>query len=744
MNAEDALRHALDLERRGRPDEAESVYRGVLAGQPGHADALHLLGILVHRRGRTAEAVELLEKAARRAPRDVHILNNLGQILKAAGRVEDAEKRFRRAIAFQPDFADAHNNLGTALAARGKAGDAEACFRRALAVDSGHGPASYNLATLLTAAGRHADAIPMLRRIIAARPEIADAHNNLGFSLLETGFEREAEVEFRAALDLDSNHADALANLGWIGVRRNNLPVAEDFLGRAVAINPHHARALSNLGVVMLRANRHAEAIEMQRRALASDPSLDEATANLAVLLMSTCAWSEYDSLIADLDARTRAAIADGRKPQEPPFLNICRSADPSMNFDVARLRGEDMMRRLALARLAPIPPATRAGRGRIVLGYLSADFKNHPVGHLVRPLFDRHDRSRFEVRAYSAGLDDGSEYRKEFERAADAFTDIRALTDREAAERIRADGVDILIDLGGYTQGNRLGVAALRPAPVGVLHAGFPGTTGGDFIDYLVADRIVVPPEDARYYSEKLIVVPGCHAPQEPPPPVGRVFSRRDEGLPDDAFVFCSFNESRKLTADVFGAWMGLLGSVPDSVLWLIRGNDLMAENLSREAAARGVDPARLIFAARRPRAEHLARLALADLALDTMPFNGAVTTGDALWAGVPVIAVRGRHFASRYSESKMAAAGLGAALVADNLTDYKALARRLAETPGELAALREKLAGARAGASLFDMAAAVRVLEQGYAEAFRLFLAGESPRHIVLDESARGLYGD
>ena len=743
MNAEDALRQALDLERVGRPDEAESVYRTVLAKQPGNADALHLLGLLSQRRGRTAEAIELLEKASRRAPRAVQILNNLGQVLKIAGQLDGAEKMFRRAIAFQPDFADAHNNLGTTLAAGKRPGDAEACFRRALVLDPGHGPAAYNLATLLTAAGRHAEAIPLFRRIVAARPNLADAHNNLGYALLETGADREAEFHFQAALGLAPDHADALANLGWISIRRNNLPAAEDFLGRAVAINPRHARALSNLGVVMLRTNRHAEAIDLQRRSLSIDPALDEAAANLAVLLMSTCAWSEYDSLIADLDARTRAAIADGRKPPEPPFLNIARSADPALNFDVARLRSEDLARRLAPLRLPTVLPSERAARPRIVLGYLSADFRDHPVGHLIRPLFGLHDRARFEVRAYSAGADDGSEYRKGFEREADAFLDIRAMTDREAAERIRAEGVDILVDLGGYTQGNRLGIAALRPAPLAVAYAGFAGTTGGDMFDYTVVDPIVVPPANARFYSEKLVVVPPCYLPHDREPIAARPFTRADESLPEGVFVFCSFNDARKITPQVFGAWMELLRDLPEAVLWLYRGNAIMAENLLREAAARSIEPARLVFGARRPKPEHLARLALADLALDTMPVNGGVTTSDALWAGVPVIAARGAHCASLGSASKLAAIGLPE-LIVDDLPASMALARRLAGDRNALAAIRSRLAANRLVTPLFDSERFARILERGYEESFRLFLEGLPARHIVLDEGARGLYGD
>ncbi|MCC7017298.1 MAG: tetratricopeptide repeat protein [Rhodospirillales bacterium] len=744
MNTNEALARARDLERAGFLDQAEAAYRAVLAALPGDVDALHLLGILAHRRGRTGEAIDLLEKASKRAPRNAVIHNNLGQLLKAAGRLDDAERRFRRAVAFRPDFADAHSNLGTTLSSLNRGEEALACFRRALAAEPGHALATYNLATLLLKNDRHDEAIPLLRAVAADGAYPADAQNNLGYALFETGDPEQAETCFRAALELDPAHADALVNMGRICAVRHETALAEDCFRRALAVRPGHARALANLGTLLQRAGRSEEALAAVRDAYAADPAMDENASTLAMLYLSTCSWNDYAPLIAELDTRTRAAVAAGGRPAEFPFLNICRVADPEYNYRVASLKSEALARRLAPRRLSAVPRAERKGRARIVLGYLSADFRNHPVGQLIRPLFGQHDRTRFEVRAYSAGPDDGSDLRKRFAADADAFVDIRALGDRPAAERIRADGVDILIELGGFTQGNRLGVSALRPAPIAILHAGYPGTTGSDFVDYLIADRIVVPPHDTRFYSEKLIVVPGCHAPQESGPVSEKTFCRKDEGLPDKAFVFCSFNEARKLTPQVFEGWLRLLKAVPESVLWLIRSNDLMVENLRREAASYGIEPSRLVFAAYRPKAEHLARLSLADLALDTTPFNGAVTTGDLLWAGVPVVTTRGAHFASRYSESKMAAAGLPRTLVARDLDEYQSIARRLASNPAELSNLRRHLAEARGTAPLFDIPSATRVLEAGYTEAFNLFVAGKPPRHIVLDDAVKGLYGD
>ena len=743
MNAKQALARAQDLERAGLLGDAEAAYRAILAARPGDADALHLLGILVHRSGRTGEAIELLEKASKRAPRDANILNNLGQLLKATGRLEDAEKRFRRAIAFRPDFADAHSNLGTTLSARNRGEEALACFRRALEAEPGHALATYNLATLLLGGDRHDEAIPLLRRLAATGAYPTDTQNNLGYALFETGEPEQAEACFRAALKLDPAHADALVNMGRISAARHEPAAAEECFRRALSVRPRHARALANLGTLLQRAGHSEEALAAARDAYAADPTMDENASTLAMLYLSTCSWKDYAPLIADLDARTRAAVAAGGRPAEFPFLNICRSADPEYNYRVASLKSEALARRLSQRRLPAVPRAERNGRARIVLGYLSADFRNHPVGQLIRPLFGRHDRTRFEVRAYSAGPDDGSDLRKGFANEADAFADIRVLGDRPAAERIRADGVDILIDLGGFTQGHRLGVSALRPAPVAVNYLGFAGTIGGDLFDYTIADRIVVPPDNARFYSEKLIVVPPCYAIHDREAIAERRFARADEGLPESGFVFCSFNEARKLTPEVFDSWMALLRDIPDAVLWLYRSNDTMADNLSREAAARGVEPARLIFARRRPKPEHLARIALADLALDTLPFNGGVTTSDTLWAGVPVVAVRGTHCASLGSASKLAAIGLSE-LIAEDMAGYMALARRYARDPAALAALKAKLAANRLTTPLFDSARFVRTLERGFEEAFRLYLEGDKPRHIVLDDAARGLYGE
>ncbi len=743
MNAAEALARARDLERAGRLGDAEAAYRAILARRPGDSDALHLLGVLVHRRGQTGEAITLLEKASKRAPRDARILNNLGQLLKAVGRLDDAEKRFRRAVAFQVGFADGHNNLGTTLSARGRDDEAIQCFQRALEAEPGHALATYNLAALLLKREIYDEAISLLDRFTGTGPIAADARNNLGFALYQIGESERAEKCFRKTLADVPAHVDAMVNMGRIHADRHDPAAAEECFRRAVAVRPDHARALANLGTVLQRARRSEEALAVMRAAHAADPAMDENASALAMLYLSTCAWSDYAPLIADLDARTRAAIAVGNRPAELPFLNICRSADPEFNFRVAALRSAALARRHARHRLAAVPPEERKNRERIVLGYLSADFRNHAVGQLAAPLFGLHDRSRFQVRAYSAGPDDGGEIRKRIAAAADAFTDIRALDDRAAAERVRVDGVDILIDLGGYTEGHRLGVAARRPAPVAVDYLGFAGTIGGDIFDYTIVDPIVVPPASAKFYSEKLIVVPPCYlihdreaiAPARP--------SRADEGLPDGAFVFCSFNEARKLTPGVFDAWMNLLRDLPGAVLWLYRSNDAMVANLNREAAARGIDPARLIFARRRPKPEHLARIALADLALDTMPFNGGVTTSDVLWAGVPVITARGTHCASLGSASKLAAIGLPE-LVADDFAGYLALARHYARAPDELATLKKKLAAHRLTTPLFDSARFVATLEQGLEEIFRRYRAGEPPRHVVLDGTVKGLYGD
>ena len=366
------------------------------------------------------------------------------------------------------------------------------------------------------------------------------------------------------------------------------------------------------------------------------------------------------------------------------------------------------------------------------MIGYLSEDFRNHPVGHLTCGLYQLHNRRDFKVYAYSYGKDDGSSYRRQIMLGCDRFVDIRSLNSLEAARRIYDDRVDILVELGGHTAGSRLDICALRPAPIQVTYLGFPGTTGAKFIDYIITDKIVSPETHDRYYSEKMVYVPHCYQVNNNRQQISEnKWCRRDFQLPERDFVFSSFNQAFKIEPVMFYTWMKILKRVPGSVLWLLRDNAIAEKNLRQAAASRQVDPRRLIFSAKMSKEDHLGRMRLADLALDTRIYNGHTTTSDCLWAGVPVIALKGSHFASRVSASILAAADLPE-LVVENIDAYEDLAIELSRNSSRLRKIKNKLHQNRMNVLLFDTHRFVHNLEKAYRKMWRGFQQGSPLQSI------------
>lgn len=731
---ETALRH----HQAGRSAEAERMYRQALAAEPDNSDALHLLGILRHQAGRSQEAIELIERAVRHGEPNEQFLNNLGQIYKAVGRYADAVACYRKAIAANPALVEAYCNLGNALSALGDDDGAAAAYQDAMRIRPGYPLALYNLGTVRLIQGKFAEAADLFRQCLARNPNNADAHNNLGLALLEQGYTGEAVECFERALAFRPTNPDCLNNLGRAFVVRDQRDRALQCFERALAAHPDHAGALNNQANLYRDLGRLEEAIAGYRRALHVNPGNNLAASNLLFALAAACAWPEHAQWAEDMDRRLRDTIGRQLEPAELPFHNVARCPDPNLNFAVARLWSMRRRRSLAGAAAAFAFQDRRCAKPKLVIGYLSRDFRNHPVGHLVYNLFRHHDRNRFVVHAYSYGADDGSCYRQRVVADCDQFSDLRTSSDDDAARRIYDDKVDILVDLTGLTQNGRLGICALRPAPVQVSYLGFPGTTGADFMDYIVTDRIVTPPEHLPYYSETPVYMPRCYQVNAGVPTnlEQRRPTRTDAGLPHDRFVFCSFCQPYKIDATVFDVWMKILAALPASVLWLYKANSPAERNLRAAAAARGVDPHRLVFAGHCPREQHLARLGLADLGLDTFVYGGHTTTTDMLIAGVPVLTLAGSHFASRVSTSILSAAGLPE-LAAATRADYKALALTLAHDRDRLTELRARLRHSHRTAPFFDTARFARALERAYEEMWHVFEKGRKPRPITVTEA-------
>jgi len=730
--ASNPLAIALEYLQAERYEEAREIYAGVLAREPDHFLCLHHLGLIAHRRGEHEAAAGLVERAIAAKPDYVEALSNLGAIYRALGRRDDAIAATRQAIALKPNFAQAHSNLGNAFEDQGQLEAALEAYRQAASLNPRFVEAHANAANVLRKLGRRDEAIGACEEIIAQRPDAAEPFFSLGNILKELSRPGQAIVAYRRAIALRPSFAEVYVNLGNVLQEQGAFEDAIGAYRESIALRPLLAEAQVNMGVALEALGRLGEAIEAYRAAVALDPNLLAVRVWLHHKRRLACDWRDIDAEEAEL----RALMASCSPPAHP-FPVLSMATTPAEQLRVARrfaagfATGGEAFRR---------PAEEAAGPRKIRIGYLSADFCRHATALLMAELFERHDSSKFEIAAYSHGPDDHSEIGARLRAAFDRFVDLRAMTDEAAAARIHADKIDILIELKGYTKDARTGISARRPAPVQVSFVGFPATTGADFIDYVIADPFVLPMDQQGAFSEKIVHLPYCYQPNDSRRQISAAAPTKAEcGLPEQGFVFCSFNNAYKITPAFFDIWMRLLKEVPGSVLWLLDANDLAKTNLCNEASSRGVDPDRLVFAPRQASPDHLARHRLADLFLDSLPYNAHTTASDALWAGLPVLTCAGATFAGRVAGSLLHAVGLPE-LVTSSTQDYEALALRLAREPEFLQGLRRRLLGNRLTAPLFDAALYARCYEAALTEMWATYVSGREPRAfaVALGEAA------
>lgn len=776
----------------GRLDDARVAYRELLAADPKHHIALHHLGIVEHQLGRSEEALRLMRACLAAQPRyaqahsDIAVVlmalgldgeaveacqtaialdasiaaahSNLGDLMQRRGNPAAAERAYGAAVALMPGFAAAHANRADALVALGRLDEADAACNAAMGLEPGlaaayavkglilhrrerlsQAVAAYQqalrldgrlalvhtrLGSVLQAQCRFADALAAHKRAIEIDPNCAPAHCNRGLTLQTMGCQEEALAAYAQALALKPDLVDALVNMGPLLHRAGRLDDALAALREAVRLAPDADFALVSLGSLLKDQGLVEEAFDVYGKLLALPNPPATARYDYCNLRRHICDWDGLD------EAERRAvavALQNGERVQ--PFAALAMACSPADHLALARnwAKGFAAEKR-TLPRAAP-------GR-RIRIGYLSSDFFQHATASLIAELIERHDRSRFETFAYCASPDDGSTMRRRLIAAFDRFAVVAGAPHAEAASRIADDGVDILIDLKGYTRSASSAIMAHRPAPVQVNYLGYPSTMGAPFIDYIIADSFIAPMSHQRFFDERIVHLPHCYQPNdrlrkaaEPRP------SRAQCGLPDGAFVFCSFNNAYKITAPIFGVWMDLLREVPSSVLWLLAANPLAIANLRGHASARGIDPERLVFAPKLPSNEHLARYPLADLFLDNLPVNAHTTASEALWSGLPVVTCAGDIFVGRVAGSLLHACGLPE-LVTHSLDDYHALALRLATDRPALSELRQRLERNRLTAPLFDIERYTHHLEAAFAHMLENARQGRAPEALAVTE--------
>jgi protein O-GlcNAc transferase len=754
----EVLQRASAALQRGDLQEAELLFKTILQTQPRHVAALNLLGIVLTQLGRFAEAETYLLRALNEYPNSDATLSNYGIVLKALNRRAEAVERFTQALAVNPAAAQTWHARGMALSELNRHDSAIGDFEKAIALSPQLIEAFYYRATSLALLNRFDDASAVFEQALALRPDLAEAWCGLGNVRYRLKQYDGALAAFDKALALKPALAEAWLGRGNVFCEIKRYDESFSNYGTALEIKPDLAAAWLGRGNVLYAIERYDEGIAACDKALALNPGLTDAwvcRGNLATVLkrygeafaaydgalsltpdlkyvagqrlyakLHMCDWTGVETQVTSLLSAIRES-----KPASVPFAILPMTSSPADQLQCARRFVVDQ---------PSFPALWRGGvysHDRIRVAYLSGNFHEHVTAVCAAGLFERHDTSRFEVSGISFGPNRNSPMRQRLQAAFERFADVHDNSDEEAADLIRRLEIDIAVDLDGHTENARLGILARRPAPIQASYLGFLGTMGADWIDYLIADKIVIPSDQQPYYAEKIVHLPDCFlvndnrlaiAPQTP--------EREAAGLPAEGFVFCSFNANYKFTRPMFEVWMRLLRAVEGSVLWLAESNVEMAFNLRREAQRCGIGADRIIFAPRLALPDHLARQRAADLFLDSAPYNAGATGAAALWAGLPVLTMLGETFVGRMAASMLHAVGLPE-LVARSLDEYEALAVKLATSPDLLASIRRKLRGNLATAPLFDTDRFRRRLEQAYLTMAEIQRRGEQPRAFAVE---------
>lgn len=682
----------------GDTDQAIHYYRKTIAVAPGFHQAYTNLSAIYNERKEYQNAVDCCRQGIQSGAGDAALYNNLGNALKGIGQYDQAVAIFEKTIQLNPSSTEAHSNLGNTLRDLGRSREAIAAYQKALQADPDNGEAHNNLGTVLRELGRFKEAMACYQTAMRLAPQDAVPYHNMGNIFMDQGKNEEALKCFEKALSMDPKLIEAYVSLGIVLQDLGKGTDAESCFKKAISLRPDYPKPYCHL----IRTFQHE------------------------------CNWEGLKKYSPVLDDLTQKALDNGRKPDEVPFLHLSRHCDPGKNYQVAKSWSDHLIKHVNHEgkRLHHRLSDRENGNGKITVGYLSNNFKNHPTAHLVGGMFRHHRRERFDIYCYSYGINDQSAYRRQIENECDRFMDIASADHIEAARQISRDKVDILVDLVGQMKSSRLEIAAMRPAPIQVRWLGMAGTTGADFFDYIITDRIVTPEDQAEHYSETFCYMPQTYQINNRHQMIAEMnWQKKDAGLPENGFIYCSFCSTYKIDPVIFKAWMTILGRVPESVLWLLAPSPGAQNRLKGEAQRYDIDPNRLVFADKMDRAAHLARLPLADLSLDTMIVNGAATTSEALWCGVPVLTIKGRHFASRMASSILAAINLPE-LITASTQDYTRLAVRLARDQAFFHSIKARLAIMKNESMLFDTAGFVRNLEDLYRQMWDIYTSGEERR--------------
>ena len=700
-------------------DMALTTFEQALKIKPDDFDVLNNMGNTQKDKGDLNAAIDTFKQALKLKPDNAAVYSNLGVALQKKGDLEAAIYSYKQAIKLEPTYAAAYLNLGNAQYGQQKLNAAVDSYKQAINLEPTYAAAYLNLGNAQYGQQKLNAAVDSYKQAIKLEPAYAEAYNNLGNAQKDTGDLAAAINSCKQAIEIKPDYAEAYSNLGNAQEGKGELDAAIYSYKQAIEIKPDYAEAYSNLGNAQVGKGDLNAAIYSYKQAIKISPSLEAAKVQMLHQQSYICDWGAIEEdrgLIPFLGTLTQYIS---------PFAMLALEDEPVNNLKRAKLYSKKNDRqKLPYKKLS-----LGQRKEKLKIAYCSGFFTQNPVSILIAKMMELHDRSHFEIFGFYYGKSPSDKYLKRIQAGVDTFVDVGQMTDRNIAKLIHNYEIDIAVDLHGYMEGGRSGILAFRPAPIQINYFGYPGTLGADFIHYIVGDEVVIPENQKINYSENIIYLPNCYMPQDNTRLISNKLSARsDYGLPASGFIFCCFNNSYKISPQEFDIWMRLLTKVKGSVLWLIKSNKWSEANLRREAIKRGVDPNRLVFAEKLPVDEHLGRLKLADLFLDTFNFNAHTSASDALWAGVPVVTKIGKGFAARVAGSLLTAVELPE-LITTSEEEYEALALSFATDPDKLSRLKKKLAENRTSTPLFDTVSYIKNLEKAYMESYQRYADGLPP---------------
>jgi protein O-GlcNAc transferase len=709
----------------GKLSEAVDSYNHALEHNEDYPDSLNNLGTVLHELGKFDEAIINFEKLLLIDPNHIDANYNAAIVQKDMGRLDDALISYQKIIELDSNNAEVHNNLGNIYKDLNQLDDALKSFNRAIEIKPKFAEAYNNLGNLYIDFIKVDDAIDCYKRAIDIDPSFIEAHNNIGNVFKDIGKTDEAINSYKKAIELKYDFAEAHNNLGAAYKDLNNFNEALNSFENALKLRPSFAEARHNLGNVYRDLNNFDGAIKNYIQALNINVDLEYALGNLLGTKMNSCNWDDLTTLLDDLKIKL-----NNHQKVIDPFTILGLIDDPFLQKRVCEIRVNNHQPRSNL--LPPINFLPK--KSKIRIGYFSPDFREHPLAYLTAELYELHDRGHFEIHAFSFGKDTNDEMNLRIKAGVDYFHNVGSMSHKEITLFVRSLEIEIAVDLAGFTAGAKTEIFSMTAAPIQLSYIGYLGTMGADYYDYLIADPIVIPKKNLKYFAEKVVYLPSYQVNDSTDHPPKVELTRKEVGLPEKGFVFCCFNNTWKITPIIFDSWARILKKVEGSVLIIYANNNFSMVNLTKEIVKRGIDSNRLIFGGTLERSEYLARYRTADLFLDTHPYNAGTTASDALKMGLPVLTMIGNSFNSREGASILNSINLPE-LITTSLEDYEVLAIELAKNPEKLNKIKEKLLSNLVTAPLFDTPLFTKNLESAYSLMYERYHKGLDPNHIYVE---------